>query len=204
MGFRCSLYCVPKVVAQKWKNVTEEEFSEKFDSIYDELVKERIKYDTLTDVLRSDYEDKFSSKYFTNKLDIESDMSFGTISREQLLNIIEEVRTNHIIKWFDGRRVDNDNKVGESFTNPTALYMQREWTAEDAMKANQVEWDIKADNWKYKWYSKEDGSCHYLTIDLNNKWLVSGGNTYEYLIFDLIHILKIFDWENNVLMVIGG
>ena len=204
MGFRCSLYCVPKTVAEKWKNITEEEYSKNIDSIFDELEKEEIKYDTLTDIICSDYEDKFSSKYFANKLDIESDMYFGTISREQLINIIEEVRTNHIIKWFDGRRIDRNGKLGESFTNPTALYMMKEWTAEDAMKANQGEWNIKADKWKYKWYSKEDKSCHYLTIDLNNKWLVSGGNTYEYLIFDLIHILKIFDWENDVLMVIGG
>ena len=43
-----------------------------------------------------------------------------------------------------------------------------------------------------------------INLDLNNKWKVSDGYTYEYLIFDLIHILKIFDWEKDELVCIGG
>jgi len=79
------------------------------------------------------------------------------------------------------------------------------WTAEDARKANQMEWNFKANNWKYQW-GGDNGTTHYynMNIDMDNKWEISGGNTYEYLIFDLIHILKILDWENNILMCIGG
>lgn len=204
MGFRISLYCVPKEVVRKYENFTEDDYCADKDGImFDELQKECIKYDTLTDVIMSGCEDKFSTCLFKNELSIEDDMYFGTISKEQFLNIIEEVRTNHILKWFNGRRVDKD-KLGDVWLNPPMyLHKNEGWTADEAMKANQAEWNIKANSWKYKW---DDEKKHFLNIniDMDNKWIVSGANTYEYLIFDLIHILKIFDWKNNVLVCIGG
>lgn len=207
MGFRISLYRVPKEVVHKYENFTEDDYRTDKDGImFDELQKERIIYDTLTDVINSDYADKFSSRLFKNKLSIEDDMTFGTISKEQLLNIIEEVRVNHILKWFEGRRIEK-NKLGESFSNPPLyLLKDHEWTLEEAMKANQIEWNIKASKWKWKWENEDNKMHHYLTIniDTNNKWVISGADTYEYLIFDLIHIFKIFDWENDVLVCIGG
>lgn len=208
MGWRISLYCIPKDVASKYKDMTQEDYDADVDGImFDELEKEKIKYDTLTDVIVGDKDNNFSTPFFKNRLDVEDDMYFGTISKEQLLNIIEDVRVNHIIKWFDGRRVDKDDKLGETWIKPSALYLMKDepWTAEDARKANQGEWNIKADNWKYQWKG-HNGTSHYynMNIDMDNKWEISGGNTYEYLIFDLIHILKIFDWENNILMCIGG
>lgn len=39
---------------------------------------------------------------------------------------------------------------------------------------------------------------------MDDKWSISNGFTYEYLIFELIHILKIFDWGNDIMVVIGG
>lgn len=205
MGFRCSLYCVPKEVVRKYENFTEDDYRADKDGImFDELKKERIKYDTLTDVIMSECEGKFSSRLFKNELPIEDDMYFATISKEQFLNIIEEVRVNHILKWFNGRRVDKD-KLGDIWLNPPMhLHKVEGWTAEEAMKANQGEWNFKAYGWKYEWFDDEKKHFLNINIDMDNKWIISGANTYEYLIFDLIHILKIFDWENDVLVCIGG
>lgn len=205
MGFRISLYCVPKEIVHKYENFTEDDYRADKDGImFDELQKECVKYDTLTDVITSDNEDKFSSRLFKNELAIEDDMYFGTISKEQLLNIIKEVRTNYIIKWLNGRRVDKD-KLGDVWLNPPSyLCKDGGWTAEEAMKANQFEWNLRANGWIYDWW---DGKKrHYLNIDIDtdNKWIVSGADSYEYFIFDLIHILKIFDWENDTLVCIGG
>lgn len=60
--------------------------------------------------------------------------------------------------------------------------------------------------WKIKWFDEDKGiyGYHNINVDTNDKWTISGGWSYEYLIFDLIHILKIFDWENDVLVAIGG
>ena len=197
MGFRFSLYCVPRETVEKFRNITSDEYN-KLDCVYDELTKEKVIYDTLTDILMHDSQGKFADRLFNNKLDIECDLSFVTISKEQLLNIIEEVRVNHILKWFDGRRIDSDTELGEDWNEKTDV--------EEALRANQGEWNWKANRWKTSWFDEDKGINGYLNIniDTNNKWIVSGGWSYEYLIFDLIHILKIFDWENDVLVAIGG
>lgn len=205
MGYRISLYCVPKTVANKYREYKEEDY-ENNDDFLDNLEKDTVKYDTLTDVISSDNDNSFSTRLFKNRLRIEDDMYFGTISKEQLLNIIEEVRDNYISKWFNGRIV-TDKEIGETFKKPTALYLIKDepWTPEEARKANQVEWNHKALLWKSH-FKNDKGEERYFNIDIDikNKWLVSGGDLYEYLIFDLIHILKIFDWENDELICIGG
>ena len=205
MGYRISLYCVPKTVVNKYREYKEEDYK-KDDKFFDNLEKERVKHDTLTDVISSDKDNSFSTPLFKNRLSIEDDMYFGTISKEQLLNIIKEVRNNYVSKWFSGRVV-TDKEVGETFQKPTALYLMKDmpYTPEKAMRANQVEWNHKARLWQLS-FKRDNGDMGYLTItiDTKNKWLVSDGNLYEYLIFDLIHILKIFDWENDELICIGG
>lgn len=205
MGYRISLYCVPKTVVEKYREYKEEDY-EKDEDFFNNLEKEKVKYDTLTDVISSDNDNRFSTRLFKNRLTIEDDMYFGTISKEQLLNIIEEVRNNYVSKWFNNRVV-TDKEIGETFKNPTALYLMKDepWTPEEARKANQVEWNHKALLWKSH-FKNDKGEERYFNIDIDikNKWLVSGGDLYEYLIFDLIHILKIFDWENDELICIGG
>lgn len=225
MGFRCSLYCVPKTVIEKYKDITQEEIKddEVFDQMFDELKSNRIRYDTLTDVILSNTNDNFYSRLFINKLDIEDDLLFGTISKDQFLNIIEDVRLNHIVKWFDGRRVDGPDtehlgswwKEHISYAKSKPRFFESDendlsitCSSNDALLANQLEWNIKADNWKIVYRDKEliDKGKQFFNIDLNmeDKWSISNGSTYEYLIFELIHILKIFDWENDVMVVIGG
>lgn len=205
MGYRISLYCVPKTVVNKYREYKEEDYK-KDDNFFNNLEKDEVKYDTLTDIISSDKDNSFSTPLFKNKLSIEDDMYFGTISKEQLLNIIEEVRNNYVSNWFSGRVV-TDKEVGETFQNPTALYLMKDmpYTPERARKANQVEWNHKARLWE-SCFIRDNGDVGYFTInvDTKNKWIVSGGDLYEYLIFDLIHILKIFDWENDELICIGG
>jgi len=225
MGFKCSLYCVPKTVIEKYKNITQEEIQndDVFDRMFDELKSNRIRYDTLTDVILSNTDENFYSRLFTHELDIEDDIIVGTISKVQFLNIIEDVRVNHIVKWFDGRRVDGPDtehlgswwKEHICYAKSKPRYFETDendlsitWSSNDALLANQLEWNIKADNWKTVYSDKEliDKGKQFFNIDLNmdDKWSISNGFTYEYLIFELIHILKIFDWENDVMVVIGG
>lgn len=205
MGYRISLYCVPKTVVEKYSEYTEEDY-EKDENFFENLKKEKVKYDTLTDIISSDSNNKFSTPLFKNKLGIEDDMYFGTISKEQLLNIIKEVRENHISKWFSGRIV-TDKEVGETFRKPRALYLMKDepWTPEEARKANQGEWNHKALLWRSHFTDDDNNEKYFnIDVDIKNKWSVSGSNLYEYLIFDLIHILKIFNWESDELICIGG
>ena len=151
MGYRISLYCVPKTVVKKYREYKEEDYM-KDDNFFDNLEKEIVKYDTLTDVIFSDKDNSFSTPLFKNRLSIEEDMYFGTISKEQLLNIIEEVRNNYVSKWFSGRVV-TDKEVGETFQKPTA------WTSEEAMAANQGEWNHKARLWQSR-FTHDNGDAY--------------------------------------------
>ena len=101
MGWRISLYCVPKKTVEKYKNITQKEYDERYEEIHEEFSKDCIRRDTLTNVIgycSAEDKDKFSSKLFINKLDIEDDMYFGTVSKEQFLNIIED------LAQIDGRK----------------------------------------------------------------------------------------------------
>lgn len=208
MGFRISLYRVPTIEVEKLRDTTDETW----ESSYEVLSNDMIKYDTLTDIIMSDKEDKFSSRLFKNKLEIECDMSFSTISKEQLLNIIEDVRENHIAKYYLERTVEtNKDKVilGEGFTKPKSqrpIQGRNDWTKEEALEYNQNDWNHKANCWKMKWIDEKTNIPDYINInvDLNDKWTISGSWEYEYVIFDLIHLLKIFDWNNDTLVAIGG
>ena len=202
MGWRISLYRLTKKTADKWKDITREQYhtEEVWDKMYEELTSECIFYDTLTDILRRDREKQLHDDYFKNDVD-DPNMAVITISKEQFLSIIMEVREK-IIEWFDGRRIDAKGELGSCFKEKPL--MGEPWNTQTAMEANQGEWNIKADRWKIRFKGNEsDKEYHYPNIDLTDKWKVSGGWSYEYLIFDLIHIYKIFDWDNDVLLAIG-
>ena len=67
------------------------------------------------------------------------------------------------------------------------------------------ELEMELRRWKSEWENPEQERLSYSEIDLsNNKWKVSGSWSYKYGIFDLIHTCKIFDWENDMMVVYGG
>ena len=85
----------------------------------DTLQKDKIKYDTLAHVLDTgnEIDENLCSRLFSNKLEIEYDMSFYTISKEQLLNIIEYIRKNNIYDFLMNHTVDYDKKeIGKDIT----------------------------------------------------------------------------------------
>jgi hypothetical protein len=166
--------------------------------------KEQIKYDTLAHVLDTGDEVKnnLCSRIFTNRLDAEDDQSFYTISREQLLNIIEYIRKNNIFDWEWGNTVDYDKKeIGDKITGK---YSWDKPTWEEAVRKVCIDARFEARMWNDYWID-DDGSKHYMNIDTSdNKWWISNGMSYRYAIFNFVHILKCFDWENDYLVAIGG
>jgi hypothetical protein len=67
------------------------------------------------------------------------------------------------------------------------------------------EYEMELRKWESEWENPEQGRISYSEIDLsNNPYKVSGSWSYKYGIFDLIHVYKIFDWENDMMVVYGG
>ena len=202
MGYRISLYRCPKKDVDEIRNITNEDVEKSGWEIFDVLKKEQIKFDTLANVLDTgrEVEDDLCSRIFTNRLDAEDDQSFYTISKEQMLNIIEYIRKNNIYDYMMSHTVDYDKKeIGEGL-NPYRITT----TWNDAVR--QVCLDARSDAslWDNYW-TDDDGTKHYMNIDLSdNKWWISDGMSYRYAIFNFIHILKCFDWDNDYLVAIGG
>jgi len=203
MGYRISLYRCPKNDVDDIRNITDEDIEKSDYSIFDILEKERIKYDTLAYVLDTgrEVEDGLCSRIFTNRLSMEDDMSFYTISREQLLNIIEYIRSHNIFEYMWSHTIDYDNKIiGKGLTGKFG----EPATWDDAVRKVCMDSRFDARLWNDYW-TDDDGIKHYMNIDLSdNKWWISDGMSYKYAIFNFIHILKCFDWDNDYLVAIGG
>lgn len=209
MGYRISLYICSKKEIDSIRNITEEDFNNNYDNIYNILRKTQIKYDTLAYVLDTGKElkENLCSRLFTNKLEIEEDESFYTISKEQLKNIIEYIRKNNIYEYAINHTVDYDKKeIGKGITGK---YSWEKPTFEEAVRKVCINSRFEAKMWNEGWKDSVedggDGTFHYMNIDLTeNKYWISNAMTYKYAIFNFIHILKIFDWENNYLIAIGS
>lgn len=201
MGYRISLYRCPKKDADAIRNITDNDIDEDY-SMIKILEHEEIKYDTLANVLDTgmEVENNLCSRFFTNKLDVECDMSFYTISKDQLKNIIEYIRKNNIYEWGISHSVNYDKKeIGKDLLRP---WEDKDW--DTAVRLVCINAREDAEFWNYG-YKLESGDMKYFNIDTSdNKWLVSDAMSYKYAIFNFIHILKIFDWENDYLIAIGG
>ena len=202
MGYRISLYRCPKKDVDEIRDITNEDVEKSGWGIFDVLEKEQIKFDTLANVLDTgrEVEDGLCSRIFTNRLDAEDDQSFYTISKEQMLNIIEYIRKNNIYDYMMSHTVDYDKKeIGEGL-NPYGITT----TWNDAVRQVCLDVRFDASLWDNYWIDN-DGTKHYMNIDLSdNKWWISDGMSYRYAIFNFIHILKCFDWDNDYLIAIGG
>ena len=208
MGYRISLYRCPKEDVDAIRNITDEDVEKSDYSVFNVLSKEQIKYDTLANVLDTgkEVEDGLCSRIFNNRLSVEEDCSYYTISKEQLKKIIERIRQFNIYEYIMGHTVDYDNKVvGDDMKELSVKecdWVPMEWDKAVREVCVDARWDAKT--WGHG-YKDNDGTMKYFNIDLSdNKWWITNASTYKYAIFNFIHILKCFDWEHDYLVALGG
>lgn len=203
MGYRISLYRCPKKDVDAIRDITDEEYEVNYDKIYAILKKEEIKYDTLANILDTGMEvrENLCSRIFTNKLKCEEDVSFYTISKDQLRNIIEKIR-QRIFEYEWGNTIDYDNKIIGENIHGNLSWEKPTW--DEAVRHVCRESRFDARMWA-NYLENEDGTKRYTNVDTSdNKWWITNGFGYRYCIFNFIHILKCFDWENDYLIAIGG
>lgn len=200
MSYTTSFYRVPKETVHVLKNKYKVLNSDNYDEISDTLRKETVLFDSVKSIMKDDIFEK--EKQFSKPIFEESDFPiedqyFGIVSKLQFLSIIEKMRKD-IADYFSERKIVGKSKTekGEAFKNRSFKF---------ALLANQAEWNVKSNYWRIR-NEHNDGTVFMpnVNIDTNNKWLVSGSGRDEYQIFDLIHIYKIFDWDNDYLIVEGG
>lgn len=192
MSFRISWYCVPKHIVDENRDLSEsdENFDDKFDKFYNEIYKDEMMYDFMTYDIMESSEHELYTRLFNNHLECECDLFFGTCSKEQLIKIID-IAKGHIIKNYSIRNIDKDGncEMISDYHYPNCN------SIEDVKEYNQNEVRHKLMGWF---------NDFNIDINLDHKWKVSSSWSYEYGIFDLIHILKTFDFENNYIVFLGG
>lgn len=202
MGYRISLYCTPKEQVDAIREITYKDVVETDFDILHQLEGELIKYDTLANVLDTGHEEELNlcTRIFKNNLDVECEESFYTISKEQLKNIIYYICQHNNYEHMLDRDVDYDKKeVGK-------WYKERFWFVDErfdvSVRSLCVDHQNKTNKWKT--YTDKNGDTKCANVDLDSKWFVTDAWTYEYYVFNLVHLYKIFDWDNNYLVAIGG
>lgn len=114
------------------------------------------------------------------------DYGFALLTKDDFKAVIEAYRQK-IVDWF------------ESLLNPDKSQITFNKLSQKERKHLEWEYEIrdKLDYWSGKYFG-------ILPIDLDeSRERITGDWSYEYAIFELVRLYKIFDWENDDLVLVG-
>lgn len=141
------------------------------------------KYSEIAFKLESERPSLFTSEELKERY---SDYGFALLTKDDFKAIIEAYRQK-IVEWFtyllnpDESRIDS-NKLSKE-------------------ERKHLEWEYEIKDKLEKWSGKYFGIS---PIDLDeNRERITGDWSYEYAIFELVRLYKVFDWENNELVLVG-
>lgn len=204
MGYRHYLYAVPKKqVAEIQSCKTNEElcnFAENYGYKVDrdccddgsgwfspyEVGKEIYdlgKYSKIAFKLESERPSLFTSEELKDRY---SDYGFALLTKDDFKAVIEAYR-QRIVDWFQELLKPDKSRI---FSNKLSIEERKRLEWEDEIKAK---WE--------KWCGKYFGIS---PIDLDeSRERITGDWSYEYAIFELVRLYKVFDWENDDLVLVG-
>ena len=115
-----------------------------------------------------------------------SDYGFALLTKDDFKAVIEAYRQK-IVKWFQSLlNLDDRICFSEELGKEQYQFENLKQQVQD-----------KIDSWSGKYW----GIC---PIDLDeDKEHITGDWSYEYAIFELVRLYKVFDWENNELVLVG-
>lgn len=199
MGYRHYLYTVPKKQVAEIRacksNKDWIDFAERYGYMYDADVDglapyeigtelyELGKYSEIAFKLESERPSLFTSEELKERY---SDYGFALLTKDDFKAVIEAYRQK-IIAYL------------ESLLNPEDDPIIPSKLSKEERKHLTIEHEIqdKIDSWSGKYFG-------ILPIDLDEtKERITGDWSYEYAIFELVRLYKIFDWENDDLVLVG-
>lgn len=141
------------------------------------------KYSKIAFKLESERPSLFTSEELKDRY---SDYGFALLTKDDFKAVIEAYRQK-IVKWLQSL-INVDDRIG--FSNELAKKQYQFATLKQ-------ETQNKLDSWCGKYFG-------ILPIDLDeSRERITGDWSYEYAIFELVRLYKIFDWENNELVLVG-
>ena len=141
------------------------------------------KYSEIAFKLESERTSLFTSDELKERY---SDYGFALLTKDDFKAVIEAYRQK-IVEWFQGLLNPDKSQV-------TAPNLSKE-------ERKRLEWKYEIEDKLDKWSGKYFGIS---PIDLDEgRERITGDWTYEYAIFELVRLYKIFDWENDDLVLVG-
>ena len=111
-----------------------------------------------------------------------SDYGFALLTKDDFKAVIEAYR-QEVVDWFQSLLNPDKSQITTS-----KLSKEERW---------KYEIEDKLDKWSGKYFGISP-------FDLDeNKEAITTSWCYEYAIFELVRLYKVFDWENNDLVLIG-
>lgn len=202
MGYRHYMYIVPRKQIDDVKNLTYEELTE-YARTHNALEEDEDGAWVMIHDLFGRNEFHEFGKYYENadnvyKLGVPlftnpdtqeafSDYEPYVVGREAVLCAIEDYRKK-IVEWYSGLLMSQEEADASD-----KLWALRKVKQEDRIKQHL---ESQKEEWENRWgYTAVDTS--ETSTRIVRSWL------YEYAIFELVHQLKMMDWENNTLLFYG-
>lgn len=141
------------------------------------------KYSEIGFKLESERPSLFTSEELKERY---SDNGFALLTKDDFKAVIEDYRQK-IVDWFQSLlNVDDRICFSEELTKEQYQFEELKREVQD-----------KIDSWSGKYFGISP-------IDLDeSRERITGDWSYEYAIFELVRVYKVFDWENDDLVLMG-
>ena len=172
-------------------------------------------FDEFEEICSNGQEDKIWSRMFNNELDIESDITFMKMNKEQFKGFIDLVR-HHITDMYDrqyiklwkneelddlyGGKIKGD-ELEKKYSSAFGIRDKKNFNVLDKLIESTKEMNRRRDMWNI-FYRNDDDFWEY--AEGNGKSKVSFTDDWQSCLCNLMYLYRTVDWDNESIMVIGG
>ena len=227
MSYRLSFYIIKKKKLDEVADWTGEDLNhdDEDKSGYDELCDNAeqvmfdctnwLYFDEFKEISNNDQDDKIWSRIFNNKLDIESDINFMKMDKNQFKAFIDLIR-HHItdvydrqyIKLWKNEELDNlytgkikGDELEKKYSCAFGLRDKKNFNVLDKLIENTKEMNRKRDIWNIFYQNDKE---FWETVEGYGKSKVSFTDDWESCLCNLLYLYRTVDWNNERIMIIGG
>ena len=227
MSYRLSFYRIEKKKLDEVVDWTDDNFyyDDEDKSGYDELCDNAeqvmfdctnwLYFDEFKEISNNGQENKIWSRVFNNELSIESDMSFMKMNKTQFKTFIDLIR-HHITDMYERQYVElqkneelNDlytgkikaNELEKKYSCAFGIRDQKNFNVLDKLIENTKEMNRKRDMWNIFYRSDKE---FWDIVEGYGKSKVSFMDDWESCLCNLMYLYRTVDWDNEMIMIIGG